>query len=215
MGVTQRRTGLWRIARHLSAVTVGASLIAVWQFVPSSLNLVSTTAAHLSWLLLAAALVWGPVHVLRHYPNPTNAYPRRDLGIWAALFGLLHFLTGLDEAMSPPYVERYVRAVDGESLRQALFGAGAWIGLSLGPVLVMLLLLSNDSSLRRLGPRWWKRLQRVGYAVFILAAAHGLVYQWLEERGPALVALFTGTLLGVVVLQALGFSRVRGRIRRR
>ena len=45
---------------------------------------------------------------------------------------------------------------------------------------LMLLLLSNDRSLRRLGPKWWKRLQRSSYVAIALTFYHGFAFQYLE-----------------------------------
>jgi sulfoxide reductase heme-binding subunit YedZ len=203
-----------RTQRHLSGAVVCASLFLTWRLVPSSLDLVSTATAYLSWVLLAAALAWGPVQVLRRRPNPTNSYTRRDLGIWAALFGLVHLAAGTGEAMSQSYLERYVDALGGPAevaLRQSIFGASASIGVLVGLVFLLLLMLSNDWSLRRLGARWWKRLQRVSYVALALVATHGAAYQWLEGRRADLIVLFSGVLVAAVALQVAGFLRVRGR----
>jgi sulfoxide reductase heme-binding subunit YedZ len=46
----------------------------------------------------------------------------------------------------------------------------------------LLLALSNDLSLRRLGTRKWKSLQRWTYAAVALTIAHGVAYQQIEKR---------------------------------
>jgi DMSO/TMAO reductase YedYZ heme-binding membrane subunit len=44
------------------------------------------------------------------------------------------------------------------------------------------LVLSNDVSLRKLGPERWKSLQRWAYAGIVLTAAHAIAYQQIEKR---------------------------------
>jgi DMSO/TMAO reductase YedYZ heme-binding membrane subunit len=46
----------------------------------------------------------------------------------------------------------------------------------------LLLALSNNRALRRLGAERWKRWQRKAVWVFALTAAHGVVFQFVEAR---------------------------------
>ena len=139
-----------RIVRH------GAGLVGLGAVLGSygdgilGLNAASTITAYVFMLLLASALTWGPIQALRGQPVPASTYTRRDLGIWSAVFGLVHLRLGLDEAMSQPYVEQFVEAASqppGEEIRRLLFRGGAWSGLIAGGFLLVPLLLSNDWSL--------------------------------------------------------------------
>jgi sulfoxide reductase heme-binding subunit YedZ len=89
------------------------------------------------------------------------------------------------------------------------FGFANYTGLAATLVLAMLLALSNDLSMRRLGGRRWKSLHRLNYALFALVVVHGAVYQWLESRAALVVALFGLIAMAVVALQAAGFRTIR------
>jgi methionine sulfoxide reductase heme-binding subunit len=70
-----------------------------------------------------------------------------------------------------------------------------------------LLTLSNNASLRALGPRQWKRLQRWIYGAFVLTVAHGIAYQLIEKRTLLFVAVGSGVVLAVVTLQIAGLRQ--------
>ena len=74
-------------------------------------------------------------------------------------------------------------------------------------IVLLLLILSSDRSLRRLGPRRWKSLHRLNYALFGLVAAHGLVYQGLEERNRAYILIMLLLIVAVLLLQLAGAGR--------
>jgi DMSO/TMAO reductase YedYZ heme-binding membrane subunit len=56
-------------------------------------------------------------------------------------------------------------------------------------VFALLLALSNDVSLRRLGVDRWKSLQRWACAGIVLTAAHAIAYQDFEKRIPLFQAI--------------------------
>jgi sulfoxide reductase heme-binding subunit YedZ len=93
-------------------------------------------------------------------------------------------------------------------LRLDSFGWANHLGLLAGLLLVLLLVLSNDWSLRRLGAQRWKGLQRWNYAVFGLVLAHGVLYQVLEKRIAGWVITFAVLSVLIIALQMAGF---RGR----
>ena len=94
-------------------------------------------------------------------------------------------------------------------LRLDSFGWANHLGLLAGLLLVMLLVLSSDWSLTRLGARRWKALQRWNYAVFGLVLVHGVLDQVLEKRIVGWVITFAVLNLLVIVLQVAGFRRSR------
>jgi len=149
---------------------------------------VSITTAYVSLAFLTVALTIGPLNVLRQRPNPTNLYLRRDVVIWAALLGFVHIVVAIAVSMSDSYLDEFVYVVAdplSESIRYALFTAGSVLGFVAALILLLLISLSNDVSLRRLGVRRWKRLHRSSYLGFLLIVVHGVAYQILEGRHPA------------------------------
>jgi hypothetical protein len=74
----------------------------------------------------------------------------------------------------------------------SLFGVSNWIGAAATLVLLGLLLLSNNLSLRALGIRHWKNFQRFNYLLAALTVLHTFGYQSVGDRGQAAVLLSVG-----------------------
>jgi sulfoxide reductase heme-binding subunit YedZ len=164
--------------------------------------------------LLGTTLIVGPWNIVRNRPNPVSTDLRRDIGIWAALLGLLHTIVGLQVHMQgkfwlyfvfPPEERRFF------PLRYDPFGFANYTGLGSTLVLLLLLALSNDLSLRRLGTRRWKFLQRWNYAAFVLVVAHGIVYQFLEKRDFLFVGLLAAAVLIPGAMQLAGYRKRKAR----
>lgn len=169
----------------------------------------SLLTAWLCFGLLVAALALGPLDALRTGRPTLNSLLRRDLGIWAGLAGIAHLLAATGEVMQPAYFGRYLTGPDGPPLP----GWPGWLGNTsilggylVGILFLVLLLLSNNWSLRRLGPARWKRLQSISMTAFVLTVAHGVVFQVIERRAG-------GWLVALVVVSAALFA-LRRRARR-
>ena len=169
----------------------------------------SFATAYAGLVLLAVALAIGPVNVLQRKPNPVSTDLRRDVGIWAALCGIAHTIAGLRVHMHGEFARYFTPApgahVDGGA--KAFFTAN-YFGMAAAILLFLLLLLSNDVALRKLGVPLWKLLQRSTYVVLALVVFHAALYEKLEKRTSLLVIVSVVTVLGVLVLQLKG---ARGR----
>ena len=166
--------------------------------------------AYLALGLLAAALAVGPLRVLRGRPSPVSSDLRRDLGIWSAAAGLAHTVIGAQVHLQGRWWAYFVYPPDQPHpvpVRTDPFGLANYAGLAAAAILAVLLAVSNDASLRRLGARRWKRLQRWTYAAAALVALHGAIYQALEGRTLPAVLLFSLVAAGVAVLQLAGYVR--------
>ena len=195
-----------RSARHLAlALVATATLVGTAAVAPPGTTIarVSLASAWLCLLAITAALALGPLRVLAGGQPMLNSMMRRDLGIWAGLTGLLHLYAGTVESMNQPYLEHHVA---GEAGRQQLFNWGASLGFAVGLLVLVLLLISSNLALRLLGARWWKRLQRLAYAVLLLTVVHGILFQLLERRAAWAILLLVAVCAGLVGLQ-LGARR--------
>jgi len=76
-------------------------------------------------------------------------------------------------------------------------------------ILLLLLSLSNDASLRSLGASRWKSLQRWNYAGALLVAAHGTIYQILENRAAGFIVAFAALMLFALAMQFAGFRMAK------
>jgi methionine sulfoxide reductase heme-binding subunit len=172
----------------------------------------SLSSAYVALALLAASLIVGPINVLRRRANPVSYALRRDIGIWAALVGIGHVIVGLQVHLAgrPWLYFLYDRSERHRvPLRHDIFGVANYTGLGATVILALLLALSNDWALRRLGTPHWKRLQRYNYLGAAFVIAHGVAFQVIEQRASGLVILFLSIIAVVLGLQLAGFLQRR------
>jgi methionine sulfoxide reductase heme-binding subunit len=172
----------------------------------------SLGTAYLGLGCVALSLVIGPLHLLRGRPNPVSSDLRRDLGIWGGVAGLAHTAVGLTVHMRGkmqlyflPPPERHAAL----PVRLDGFGLANYMGLLASGVLLLLVLLSSDLALGRLGSARWKRWQRLNYLGAAAILGHGVAYMLLERRAVPLAALLAAVSGATLVLQWLGFRRFR------
>jgi len=173
---------------------------------PALWERISVASAWLCILLLTAVLLIAPLQRLQGRQPPLNIYLRRDLGCWAAMQGLLHFVAGNVVAMNPVYVGTFVRGNatgPGPMLREVFFSGGAILGTVIAILFLLLLAISSDRALRWLGPQRWKKLQGSAQLVMWLTVIHGIAYQVLEARYiPLLLLLLTSATVLTIRLRA-------------
>jgi sulfoxide reductase heme-binding subunit YedZ len=186
------------------ALAVGA-LVAPY---PDTWERISVVSAWLCLCLLTAALLISPLQRARGESPPVNISLRRDLGIWAALNGLLHFYAGNLVAMNPVYIGQFVRGETmpppAAAIRDQLFAAGSIVGLVIAIIFLLLLAISSDRALRWLGVKKWRRIQRCAHVALWLTVLHGIAFQVLELRSMPLMVL-------VVMSLAILAVQLRGR----
>jgi methionine sulfoxide reductase heme-binding subunit len=205
---------LRRLGRHfaLAAVTV-AIVCFVYAATPppDARHRLSMATAYASLIFLAVSLWLGPWNVLRLRPNPISFDLRRDIGIWTGILAIVHTAIGLTVHLRGQMWMYFFKRLHPLKLQNTQFGFANYAGLGAALLFVMLLVISNDLSLRTLKTRRWKSLQRWTYAAFILTGVHGIAYQLTEKRHLPWVLVFAGVMIGVAVGQILGFTQVRQR----
>jgi methionine sulfoxide reductase heme-binding subunit len=153
------------------------------------------------------AIVLGPWNVLRNRANPVSFDLRRDVGIWAGIMAVLHTGIGLNVHLRGRpwlyFVNQHHR------LRHDLFGVGNDTGLIAVLLFLLLLVISNDLSLRRLGTQKWKSLQRWTYIAAVLTILHAVAYQHIEKRQLAYQTLLWTTTAIAATFQLLGWWRTK------
>jgi len=175
----------------------------------------SIATAYTSLILLALVLLIGPLNVLRAKSNPLSSYLRRDLAIIAGIVAVVHVIVGLQVHMGGDFIQYFFYRKHGKigDLRFDAFGITNQLGVIATLIFLVLLAISSNLAMRKLGPELWKTIQRWNYAAAILVIAHGVIYQWLEKRSLIFVAFLLAVTGVVVVLQLLGFWRMRNKIR--
>ncbi len=193
----------------ITLATAGCVVLS-WEVFAARRDLVShisIATAYPALVLTSAALLLGPWQVLRRRHNPVSSDLRRDLGIWAGIMALVHTVVGLNVHLRGRpwlyFVDEHRR------VRHDLFGFGNDTGLIAALLFLMLLAISNDLSLRRLGTRKWKSLQRWTYAAAALTILHAVAYQQVEKRQAAYQVAVWGITATLAVVQLAGWMRVR------
>jgi DMSO/TMAO reductase YedYZ heme-binding membrane subunit len=194
LGIGVSRNALVRPLRNGGIAIVGVIACAValrfYPDRPPSYS-VSLAPAYLGLLCLAGALVIGPLQVLAGRTPPLSANFRRDLGIWTAVFAVVHVAFGLVVHMGGRIAEYLFRPFHAGAMlvpRLDAFGFANDVGLFVTAILIMLLAISSNRALRMLGPERWKALQRWSYVATAATALHAAVYQLLDRRAWPFVA---------------------------
>jgi len=206
---------LWNRSRRrlLNHVLLGfgsATLAVLFMFSFPKRDLISRLSigtAYPALFLLASALLLGPLHVLLRKPNPLSFDLRRDVGIWAGISAVAHTAVGLNVHLRG---RMWLYFVDTRNhLRRDAFGFGNYTGAVAALVIALLLVLSNDLSLRKLGADRWKSLQRWAYAGIALTTLHAIAYQEIEKRVVPFEAIIYGTAGIVLAFQIAGVIKSR------
>jgi len=158
--------------------------------------------------LLALALLLGPANLVLRRRNPVSTYLRRDVGIWTAVFSIVHVMLAVAIHVSHgsgvlTAVLHFFVAENGRPLTNS-FGWGNWTGLAALVIVVGLLATSSDAALRTLKARPWKWLQRLTYALFLLVVLHAVFYGALLRMTSPFTRLLLLSVAAVVVGQLVG-----------
>jgi len=171
----------------------------------------SIATAYVALALLAATLAFSPIAALRGRRYPVSTDVRRDVGIWAALVAVAHVVIGLQVHLRGKMWEYFARPIKGVMLpRFDPFGAANYGGLAAALLLVLLLVTSNDASLRRLGVVRWRRIHETIDWALVLTLLHGAAYQWVEKRAWSVVVVLCGMSVGLIWLRVVGSRRREG-----
>jgi sulfoxide reductase heme-binding subunit YedZ len=104
---------------------------------------------------------------------------------------------------------RYFTLPHDPSSSRIAFLIANYVGLMSAGILLVLVVISNNIAIRRLGLARWKRTQRLLYPAALGVAAHGFIYQFLEERALAGVVILAAASLVVGWLQLRGAAASR------
>jgi sulfoxide reductase heme-binding subunit YedZ len=211
MATTANRQLRTRLRRQILLAVIACALVALVfvSLTPGHSAPLSKATAYVGLLYLAMTLIIGPLNVLRGAPNPPSTFLRRDLGIIAGVLALVHTLLGLQVHMRGDFIQYffYRTPVGIGSVRFDVFGIANHLGLIAAMVMLVLLCISNNLSIRKLGTSGWKGIQKWNYVGAIFVVVHGLLYQLIEERTFAFVAYVLGITATAAISQFLGFRR--------
>lgn len=198
----------WRVTRHIFLASAFVLLSVIFMRFFSNRDTVSRISigtAYSALFLTGLALILGPWNVLRRQFNPVSFNLRRDVGIWAGIGALVHTGVGLNVHLRGRPWLYFMN--EHHHLRVEMFGLGNYTGLVAALLFAMLLAISNDLSLRRLGAMKWKSFQRWTYVAVALTAGHAVAYQNVEKRTLTFRLLIWGVFAAIMTLQLAGILR--------
>jgi len=175
---------LWRVVHR----TLGADAVAI------GLN----QLGYLALVFLIAALACTPLKILTGWTWPIRV--RRMLGLFAAFYASLHFLT---------YViidQQFDWGILWEDVTHRKFMI---VGFLAFLTLLPLAWTSTDASVRRLGFKRWKALHRLSYVAGVLAVIHFIWRVKLDVRVPLIWAAILGALFLIRIADAIRSRRRR------
>lgn len=195
-----------RTIRHIGLAAASAALITIIFFTidsPDNKYLFSMATAYTGLILLAVTLLIGPLNLIKGKQYPVSGYLRRDIGIWAAVVSIIHMVIGLQVHMGGRFLEYFFHdgTVQFSAVRFDAFGFANHTGLLATILCIVLLLLSNNVSLKKLGVTTWKSIQRYNYLLCLMVFVHGFLYQILEKRHFPYVEI-----LGLILVMVLWFQ---------
>lgn len=209
------RRWLATLLRHAAILALAALLVWLWTWLRHGWNPMhqwNRAFGDAAFILLALTMAIGPLGAL--VPAVRRLLPfRRELGIHAVLLASVHIwivfagwlqydLARLAGLAFHPQLQRYVMVEHGLGLGN-LVGLAAWLPA------VLLLAISNDLALRRLGPRTWKLLQSAAGMIWVLTALHAVYFlfmhfQHFHQPGPPdnpFTPWFAALAIGVQLLR--------------
>jgi len=193
-----------RLRRHV--ILAGVAAATVWLAYlatppPDVRHRISLSTAYAAMLFLAVSLSIGPWNILRRKPNPVSFDLRRDWGIWAGMLAIVHTAVGLTVHLRGRMWTYFFKRLHPLAIQNTTFGFANYTGLVAALLFLLLLAISNDLSLRSLGMRRWKSLQRWTYVAFGLTLVHAIAFQIVEKRRLPWLIVF-----GILSVTALVFQ---------
>jgi sulfoxide reductase heme-binding subunit YedZ len=170
---------------------------------------ISFASAYVAIVYLVISFALGPYRLWQKLHNPISFDLRRDVGIWVGVLALLHTIVGLTVHLRGRMWMYFLKALHPPRIQMSLFGFANYIGAVATIVFVILLVISNDLSLRKLGTSRWKSIQRWSYIAAGLTVIHGFAYQFVEKRQVGWILLLIGSVVAALGIQAAGFVIVR------
>ena len=199
-----------RIKKHylpLSILSLFSAFIfyEVWNKL-DTITFIADATAYISLILLAASLLTGPINLYLKRNNPVSSYFRRDLGIYAGILALIHSLTGLFVHLRGNMWQYFlIKTEQGYAIRLDDFGWANYTGIISSILILLLLITSNDFSMRKLNPFKWKNIQRLSYFMFLIALLHSIYYRIVADNPARIYFLYLPLLVIVLSFQSAGF----------
>lgn len=117
------------------------------------ITFITDATGYIALILIAITLMIGSVNLLLKRSNPFSSYFRRDLGIYCGILAVIHSVTGLFVHLRGSNWKYFLnKTANGYTIRLDDFGLANYTGLISTVIILLLLITSNDYSIRKLNP---------------------------------------------------------------
>lgn len=165
------------------------------------------STGYISLFLLAASLMIGPINLLLKRDNPPSSYFRRDLGIYGGLLAVVHSVTGLFVHMSRNMLTYFLNKTDhGYTIKLDNFGLANYTGVIAAFLIIVLIITSNDYSIKKLNPTNWKNIQRITYLMFAIVLIHSVYYRMVANDLNRVYYLYLPLMGLILIFQFIGIG---------
>ena len=170
-----------------------------------TITFITQATGYISIIILSISLIIGPVNILLKIKNPISTYLRRDISVIGGILALIHSIAGLFVHLRGNNWQYFLNKTEfGYSIRTDNFGLANYTGLISALIIILLLITSNDYSLKKLNTTYWKNIQRLSYLMFILAIIHCFYYRIVKGNLNLIYSLYIPLFIIVLTFQMIG-----------
>jgi len=170
-----------------------------------SITIVTDITGYVSIVAIVISLLIGPVNLLLKRNNPVSNHLRRDIGIFGGILAVIHSITGLFVHLRGSNWKYFLNKTDhGYTIRLDNFGLANYFGLLSTLLILIVLLTSNDYTLKKMDQATWKNIQRLTYFLFILAILHSVYYRIVSKNYYLIFYLYIPLFVMVLLFQNIG-----------
>ena len=199
-----------RFLKHyipLSILTliIGIAFFFIWTK-KDLITLITDVTGYIAIVLLSVSLIIGTINFIRKGFSPVSTYFRRDISVFGGILAIIHSICGLFVHLRGNMWQYFFKKpADNYIIRLDDFGIANYTGLLSAIVIVLLLAISNDFSIKRIKAKRWKNIQRFAYLMFLLAIVHILFYRVISENLNIYYYFYLPLILIVLTFQSVGF----------
>ena len=169
------------------------------------ITFITDVSGYISIFLLLASLVLGSINLLLKRKNPVSTYLRRDIGIFGGSLAVIHSGVGLFVHLRGKMWQYFLVEINhAYSIKLDDFRMANYTGAIAALLIILLLTISNNYSLRKLKAAKWKNLQRLSYLMFVLVLIHAVLYSIVLKHISFAFYLYIPIFLVVLIFQAMG-----------
>jgi methionine sulfoxide reductase heme-binding subunit len=198
-----------RLKKHylplLSLVLIACVIFYIGWTNRDTITFITQATGYISIIILSISLIIGPVNILLKIKNPISTYLRRDISVIGGILALIHSIAGLFVHLRGNNWQYFLNKTEfGYSIRTDNFGLANYTGLISALIIILLLITSNDYSLKKLNTTYWKNIQRLSYLMFILAIIHCFYYRIVKGNLNLIYSFYIPLFIIVLTFQMIG-----------